>query len=112
MCPAQEASVIMMKPYFELRDVQLDRLRTACAAMGEAVSQLPATNGPAAEEALRARWAELVELLALGPSRELRECPACGRFGMRDATRCGYCWTALESLDTTDGDTHNTKART
>jgi len=84
----------MMTPYFELRDVHLDSLRAACAAMEEAISR-----NPAEQAALHARWAELVESLALGPARELRECPVCRRFGMRDATRCGYCWSALAPFD-------------
>ena len=47
---------------------------------------------------IRSSWAELVELLALGPAPEVRECPVCQRIGMRDATRCGYCWTTLSPL--------------
>jgi len=40
-------------------------------------------------------WAVLVDLLELGPAPELRECPECGRTGMRAATRCGFCWAKL-----------------
>jgi len=47
---------------------------------------------------LRSSWAKLVELLALGPAPEFRECPVCQHIGMRDATRCGYCWTKLSPL--------------
>ena len=43
-------------------------------------------------------WGELVELLALGPAPEMRECPACQHRGMRAATRCGFCWTRLPPL--------------
>jgi len=67
--------------------------------MEQALSQLPGTIDPIEQAALHARWAELVELLALGPPRELRECPVCGRVGMRDATRCGHCWSALAPFD-------------
>lgn len=49
------------------------------------------TTSPALKEA----WAALVGALALGPAPELRDCPACGKSGMRAATRCGYCWVAL-----------------
>ena len=52
-------------------------------------------DGPSSE--LRASWGKLVALLALGPAPVVRECPVCGRIGMRDATRCGYCWTRLWS---------------
>jgi len=60
----------MTKPSFEPRDAKLDALRAACAAMEQALSQLPAV-----EIAIRRRWADLLELLAVRPPRELRECP-------------------------------------
>jgi hypothetical protein len=53
-------------------------------------------NRPTPE--LRSSWAKLVELLALGPAPEVRECPVCRHIGMRAATRCGYCWTKLQPL--------------
>ena len=43
-------------------------------------------------------WAVLVEILALGPAPEMRECPVCKHRGLRAATRCGFCWTALAPL--------------
>lgn len=43
-------------------------------------------------------WAHLVEIMGLGPAPEMRACPACRHMGMRAATRCGFCWTALSSL--------------
>jgi hypothetical protein len=47
---------------------------------------------------LSSSWAELVELLALGPAPRVRKCPSCKHTGMFDATRCGYCWTQLSPL--------------
>jgi hypothetical protein len=47
---------------------------------------------------LRVAWAQMVEILALGPPPELRECPICGGIGMRAATRCMYCWSSLPLL--------------
>jgi hypothetical protein len=47
---------------------------------------------------LAARWADLVEQLALGPELDMRECPVCRHHGMRAATRCGYCWKELTPL--------------
>ena len=47
---------------------------------------------------LSSSWAELVELLAVGPAPRVRECPVCKHTGMREATRCGYCWTKLSPL--------------
>lgn len=88
----------MSNRYFELRDVQRDSLRTACAAIEQALSRLPASPaaGPlSASDELRARWAELVRLLALEPARVLRECPVCKQVGMFEATRCGHCWAKL-----------------
>lgn len=29
----------------------------------------------------------------------VRDCPKCGREGMANATKCGYCWTTLTPLD-------------
>jgi hypothetical protein len=47
---------------------------------------------------LRAAWAEMVNVLALGPAPELRTCPTCGEVGMRAATRCVRCWSSLPLL--------------
>lgn len=49
-------------------------------------------------EELRAAWAEMVDVLALGPPPELRTCPTCGEIGMRAATRCIRCWSSLSPL--------------
>jgi hypothetical protein len=78
-------------------DTDRDRLRTVVAAIDRGLSGLPVPEGDAAAPArlLRASWAELVELLALGPAPETRACPTCGNVGMRTATRCGHCWSKL-----------------
>lgn len=47
------------------------------------------------DAALLSAWAALVDFLALGPAPELRACPYCGASGMRDASRCGACWSKL-----------------
>jgi len=65
------------------------RLRAVLAKMELEISRLPAGDG------LRAPWAELVELLAVGPAPVVRECPTCKRTVMAAATRCGYCWSTL-----------------
>jgi hypothetical protein len=52
-----------------------------------------ATTAPSAE--LRVAWTKILEILALGPAPELRECPTCNGVGMRAATRCSRCWSAL-----------------
>jgi hypothetical protein len=44
---------------------------------------------------LRASWTELVRLLELGAAPDVQSCPNCERIIMREATRCGYCWTEL-----------------
>lgn len=69
-----------------------DTLRTIVTRIDQEISQLP----PAAT--LVASWSELVQALALGPAPETRTCPACGGVGMRAASRCGQCWSALERL--------------
>jgi hypothetical protein len=53
-------------------------------------------------EQLRAAWAEMVNVLALGEPPELRTCPTCGEVGMRAATRCIRCWSSLASLPPED----------
>src|ERR1043165_8138732 len=55
------------------------------------------TTAPPSEQ-LRATWAEIVGILALGPAPELRTCPTCGEIGMRAATRCIRCWSSLAPL--------------
>ncbi len=67
----------------------LDREMALLHARGEV------TGGDTA--ALLSSWAKLVEFLALGPPPELRACPFCGGVGMRAATRCGRCWSKLDS---------------
>jgi len=52
---------------------------------------LPATEAPE----LRARWADLVEVLAMEPARQLRECPVCKHVAMFEASRCISCWAEL-----------------
>ena len=50
---------------------------------------------PESRSALHIAWGQLVHLLAAEPVRATRKCPRCGNLGMRDATRCGYCWLKL-----------------
>jgi hypothetical protein len=64
----------------------------ARAALLQVEEQLALANCSAA---ILEPWAALVAALALGPAPELRDCPSCGKAGMRAATRCGYCWLAL-----------------
>lgn len=77
------------------------RLRSIVSRVDRAMSSvLPrpgAVQGAPLDDLLEP-WAELVEALALGPEPELRDCPVCGRSGMRAATRCGYCWAKLVPL--------------
>ena len=82
---------------FPHRDADTVRLRTVIAAIDRELSLLPRSpgDGGAASEPLRRSWAELLELLALGPAPETRLCPICGHVGMRAATLCGNCWSKL-----------------
>lgn len=68
------------------------KLRAIVAVIDREILQQP----PSPE--LRAAWAELIGVLALGPAPQTRECPACHGIGMRAASRCGHCWAALEPL--------------
>ena len=77
-------------------DAERSQLRAIVAKLDKEISLLaPAGVCSASATDLRASWADLVELLALGPEPELRECPVCQHIGIRAATRCGYCWTSL-----------------
>jgi uncharacterized protein with PIN domain len=76
--------------HFERADIHNDELRSACAAMEEAVAQLASTPS-----AVRTCWDDVVKLLALAPKRELRRCPKCNGVAMSDATRCMDCWNEL-----------------
>jgi hypothetical protein len=95
----------MKTPRIEMRNLDSgrDRLRAVVATIDHEISALPgeALRDHAyakSERQLASSWAELVDLLALGPAPHLRECPVCGHTGMTDATRCGYCWTKLSPL--------------
>jgi hypothetical protein len=73
-------------------DAAMTKLRAIIGAIDQEISHAPPTP------ALRAAWTELVDVLALGPAPQTRECPACHGIGMRAASRCGHCWVALELL--------------
>jgi hypothetical protein len=68
-------------------------LRATVEQVDREIGALPATSA-----ALRGAWAQLLGVLAFGPAPATRECPNCGRPGMRDATLCGYCWKKLTPL--------------
>ena len=76
-------------------------LRPVVAAIDAQMSQLAEGTTLEARTGigkLLESWAVLVEILALGPAPEMRECPVCKHRGLRAATRCGFCWTALAPL--------------
>lgn len=73
------------------------KLRVVVDVIAREVVQSPSTP------TFQAAWSELLGLLALGPAPETRECPACHGTGMRAATRCGRCWTALDPLPALSG---------
>ncbi len=72
-------------------DAGQEKLRTLVAGMEHELTLLPSADATG----VRAAWLKLVEAMALGPSPLTRVCPKCGGIGMRDATRCGSCWTNL-----------------
>jgi hypothetical protein len=80
----------------------LERLRTLVAAVGAEVTHAqltdPKLETPGPRTALDSAWSSLVNMLDLGTTPEMRECPECGRQGMSEATRCGYCWALLPAL--------------
>jgi hypothetical protein len=78
---------------FDVPDAEGSRMRTLVASIEHEMAGDVSVGAGATR--LRASWKELVTLLALGPEPEVRHCPTCGRVGMRDAARCGYCWEDL-----------------
>ena len=73
-------------------DAAVTKLRAIVAVVEQQMVQ----GSPTPE--LRAAWTELVQVLALGPAPQTRECPVCHGIGMRAASRCGNCWVALQPL--------------
>lgn len=73
-------------------DAGQEKLRTLVAGVEHELTLLPTSD---ATSGLRAAWLTLVQTMALGPSPLTRVCPKCGGIGMRDASRCGSCWTNL-----------------
>jgi len=73
-------------------DKSLTKLRSLVTTIERQLAEIPPS------EELRVAWSELVDVLGLGPSPELRTCPTCGESGMRAATRCIRCWSALTPL--------------
>jgi hypothetical protein len=83
-------------PLSDRWEARLDDKRARLRAIVEAVDrEITCLSRPEAD-GLMASWDTLVKFLALGPAPETRECPACGRTAMLEATRCGYCWAALQ----------------
>ena len=66
-------------------DARRSRLRTLLREINRTV---PAVT-------LNVAWHDLVEALDLGPEPVTKSCPKCRAIVMRDATRCGHCWTYL-----------------
>jgi hypothetical protein len=84
-------------------DEAATKLRAAVAVIEREITQASSTP------ALRTAWAELVDVLALGPAPQTRECTRCHRIGMRAATRCGFCWQPLAPLPPLASDTTTTE---
>ena len=75
-----------------------DRLRAVVATINHELLSRSDDDRARDGDRLASSWAELVDLLALGPAPELRECPSCGHRGLRAATLCGYCWRKLTPI--------------
>ena len=78
-------------------DPRRSRLRATVASIEAAMSLLPVESGPGRSD-LAAAWKDLVDQLALGPEPAVRECPACHRICMWNATACGHCFRPLLPL--------------
>ncbi len=69
-------------------------LQTAVDKVEQAIEGV-SSGQPESRSALHIAWGQLVHLLAPEPARATRDCPRCGKSGMRDAKLCGYCWLKL-----------------
>lgn len=56
------------------------------------VAEVDVAMGHSSSAPAREPWQRLVVALELGPEPAVRACPHCGKLGMAEATRCGYCW--------------------
>jgi ribosomal protein S27AE len=96
----------MREAPFEPSESERVKLRVVVSDIERDLACLASAAPPAehrlAIDALTASWASLVELMALGIAPEQRQCPRCGNSGMRAATRCGYCWSALDPVATNE----------
>lgn len=79
-------------------DADRPRLHALMTMVQNEMSRLPLA--PDLKRELESAWAALVEELSSSTSHAplQRVCPSCGHSGMRDATRCGYCWEKLAPL--------------
>ena len=59
--------------------------------------RMPGEAGRLARQ-VAADWREVCAALDYERPRPTRPCPYCSRLGMWNATRCGYCWSALTPL--------------
>jgi hypothetical protein len=71
-------------------DAAVSKLRTIVGTIDREIEHATPT--------MRAAWAQLVAVLALGPAPQTRECTVCQGIGLRAASRCGFCWAALAPL--------------
>lgn len=91
----------MPDQYYDARDAKNASLLRAVSMIERELGRLPASSTPegnATIAELRGCWTVLVDLMALAPVREVRECPNCKHVGMRAATRCSNCWIKLTPL--------------
>ena len=65
--------------------------KSITAAMGHATTN----ESKVAMHELGGSFSRLVQMLALGPEPEVRNCPQCGKEAMIAATLCGHCWAHL-----------------
>jgi hypothetical protein len=78
----------------------LTRLRTLVTAVGKQIALAPGatvTDSLSPRTELDKTWSRLVEMLDLGNEPEMRTCPVCKHHYRPGATRCGHCWTSLNT---------------
>lgn len=85
-----------VKRYFG-PDPDKGRLRATVDTIGKEIERIPGHARVLGQQPslLLSTYDDLVKLLVLGAEPLTKVCPSCGTYGMRAATICGNCWTAL-----------------
>jgi hypothetical protein len=95
--PVPAGAAEPVTPKISFTAAERSELRVLVASIERRIPRARLAEGGTVGE-LERDWDRLVRALALGDEPPTRICPSCGGSGMRAATRCGHCWSALPAL--------------